>query len=172
MKKITLTFVAAMICAMATAQMPQQVDEVKSELNKYRQLVTEKVYSLVAIDDSGDREDVVDEIEDIFDDIEDYVEGRIDKIAASSSVNKTVAVGDFYCTKTPTTINIKYDNFIFNSTPVTYEYRDGDIEVRTTPTTQSVRTPSFQYESSPTRSTFKIFGDANLGDTIRVREND
>lgn len=172
MKKITLTFIVAMICAMASAQMPQQVDEVKSELNKYRQLVTEKVYSLVAIDDSGDREDVVDEIEDIFDDIEDYVEGRIDKIAASSSVNKTVAVGDFYCTKTPTTINIKYDNFIFNSTPVTYEYRDGDIEVRTTPTTQSVRTPSFQYESSPTRSTFKMFGNASIGDTIRVREGD
>ena len=172
MKKITLTFIAAMICAVASAQMPQQVDEVKSELNKYRQLVTEKVYSLVAIDDSGDREDVVDDIEDIFDDIEDYVEGRINKIAASSSVNKTVAVGDFYCTKTPTTINIKYDNFIFNSTPVTYEYRDGDIEVRTTPTTQSVKTPSFQYESAPTRSTFKIFGNAPANDTIRVRANE
>ena len=172
MKKIVLTFIAAMLCVMATAQMPQQVEDLKVELDRYRQHINEKVYSLVAITDADDREDVVDGIEDLFDDIEDYVEKRINKIVANSSVSKTVAYGDFFCIKTPTTINIKYGNFIFNSTPVTYEYHDGDIEVRTTPTTQSVKTPAFQYESTPTRSSFRIFGEVTAGDTIRVREGE
>lgn len=172
MKKLVLTFIATMFCAVAMAQMPQQVEETMSELDKYRLLITEKVYSLVATSDADDRDDIVDDIEDLFDDIEEYMENRVKRIAASSSVNKTVAIGDFYCTKTPTTLNVKYGNFIFNSTPVTYEYRDGDIEVHTTPTTQNVKTPSFQYESSPTRSSFRIFNSNVVGDTVRVREGE
>lgn len=171
MKKITLTFIAAMICAVASAQMPQQVNEVKASIDAYRRVVSEKVYSLAGVSDSDDRDDVVDDIEDIFDDIEDYIDKRVSKLTPSSSVSKSVIVDDFYCVKTPTTLNIKYGDFSFYSTPVTYEYRDGDIEIRTTPTNQRISTPSFYFESSPTRSTFRIFGGAPSDDTVSVREN-
>ncbi|MBQ1698747.1 MAG: outer membrane beta-barrel protein [Bacteroidales bacterium] len=170
MKKITLTFIAAMICVMATAQTPQQVEDLKAGISSYRRIVTERVYSLV--DYTHDREDVVDDIEDIFDDIEDYVEKSIKRMSISSSVSKSIAIDEFYCVKTPTTLNVKYGDFSFFSTPVTYEYHDGDIEVRTTPTTQRVSTPSFLYESAPTRSTFRIFGDKPAGDTVSVKEGE
>ena len=170
MKKIVLTFIAAMLCVMATAQVPQQVDGVRAELDKYRRIIKEKVYSLVAAANDDSRDDIIDEIEDLFEDLEDYVKDGVSKLAPSSSVSKSVIVDDFYCAKTPTTLDIKYGDFSFYSRPVTYEYHDGDIEVYTRPTNKRVSTPSFYYESLPSRSTFKIFGNGDNGDTVSVRE--
>ncbi len=164
--------IAAMVCMAASAQLPEQVETVKTEVEKYRKNIADKAYSLIAIGDADDREDVVDDIEDMFDDLENYLGKHVSRLVSSSTLHKTITVDDFYFVQTPTTVNVKYGDFSFFSTPVTYEYHDGDIEIRTTPTTQHVKTPAFLYESSPTRSTFKIWDNSPLSDTVNVREGD
>ncbi|MCR5453952.1 MAG: PorT family protein [Bacteroidales bacterium] len=169
MKKIFLTLIAALVCIAASAQTLQKVTEIKNEVDKYRRSITDKVYSIVSVHDTDEREEVVDEIEDIFDELEDYIDDQMDILDPSKNVHKTITADDFFVVKTPTTTSIKYSNFSFFSTPVTYEYRDDDILIRTTPTTLNVSTSAFLFELAPMRSKFKIFGD-NGKDTLMIKE--
>lgn len=163
MKKIFITLAACVLCMAATAQIQDQVRNIREDIDNYRQEISDMLFSLPEALNSDERERIVDDIERKFDYLAKDVSRDIKQISGNTGVHRTVNTEDFYCMETPTTLNVRFGNFMFFSSPVNYEYHDGDVEIRTTPTTQYVRTPDFQYESSPVRSSFRTFQNNGMG---------
>lgn len=155
MRRFIFTILAATIWMSASAQLQQNIDSVKSNIDNYRKTVRELVESADSSGYSDNRQALMDRIEAVLNGFNDYLERSMDVLSPSSARSRSVSAGDFNFQQTPTTISLCYGTLVYESKPTKFFYCDGPISIEITPTRQSIAAGTFVYESSAVRSSYR-----------------
>lgn len=162
MRRFILVLLAATFWMSASAQLQQNIDSVKSNIDNYRKTVRELIESADTGIYSDNRQGLMDKIEAVLNGFNDYLDRSMDVLSASPARSRSVNYGDFNFQQTPTRISLCYGTLVYESSPTKYSYCDGPISIEITPTRQSIVAGTFVYESTPVKSSYrKVDRDKN-----------